>query len=139
MRRFFAALPALLTLAACADTPTGTPVPTGSEFLLGAGESAAIEGTDFAVRFDLVAKDSRCPADAICVTLGDAEAIFTVTQARRPSQQLSLHTRPGEGQRAIVGDFMLTLTHLDPYPYAGRQTSPYDYRASLRVDRIDGS
>ena len=26
---------------------------------------------------------------------------------------------------------MLTLTHLDPYPYSGRQTPPHDYRASL--------
>jgi hypothetical protein len=138
MRRFSAVLPALVTLAACASTPTASSVPAGSDFLLRAGESATVEGTDFSVRFDMVANDSRCPADAVCVWQGDAEAIFTVTQGSRPSVPLTLHTRPGEGQRAVVGDFMLTLTHLDPYPYSGRQTSPQDYRASLRLDRIAG-
>jgi len=139
MRRFPAVLPALLALVACADTPTGSSVPSGNEFLLHAGESVTVEGTDLGVRFDVVAKDSRCPADAICVTLGDAEAIFTVTQGRRSSVQLTLHTEPGESRRATAFDFTLTLIHLDPYPYTGRQTSPYDYRATLRVDHLAGS
>ena len=139
MRRSWAVLPALLTLAACAGNPVGTSVPTGREFLLRAGESVAIEGTDFSVRFEVVASDSRCPADALCVTLGDAEAIFTVAQAGRPSVQLTLHTRPGEGQRATVGDLTLILTHLDPYPYSGRPVSPDDYRVWLRVERTAGS
>ncbi|HKZ32160.1 MAG TPA: hypothetical protein VJ648_07360 [Vicinamibacteria bacterium] len=89
MRRFLAALPALLSLAACAENPAGTPVPTGREFLLHAGESVAVEGTDFSVRFDVVASDSRCPADALCVTLGDAEAIFTVAPRRTRRRLLS--------------------------------------------------
>jgi len=138
VRRFLAALPALVTLAACAENPAGTPVPTGREFLLHAGESVAVEGTDFTVRFEVVASDSRCPADAICVTLGDAEAIFTVAQAGHPGVQLTLHTRPGEGQRATVGDLTLILTHLDPYPYSGRAVSPDEYRAWVRVDRAAG-
>jgi hypothetical protein len=139
VRRFWAVLPALLTLAACAGNPVGTSVPTGREFLLRTGESVAIEGTDFSVRFEVVASDSRCPADALCVTLGDAEAIFTVAQAGRPSVQLTLHTRPGEGQRAHVGDLTLVLTHLDPYPYSGRAVPPDEYRASVRVDRAAGN
>ena len=138
MRRFWASLPALLTLAACAGNPVGASVPTGREFLLRAGDSAAVEGTGYSVRFELVASDSRCPADAICVTLGDAEAIFSVTQAGGPSVQLTLHTRPGEGQRATVGDLTLALIHLDPYPYSGRAVSPDEYRASVRVDRAAG-
>ena len=85
-----------------------------------------VEGTGFAVRFDAVANDSRCPADAVCVTLGDAEAVFTVTTGGRPSVPLTLHTAPGEGQRASVGSLRLTLTHLDPYPYSDRPVSAGD-------------
>ncbi len=138
MRQFSAVLLALLTLAACAS-PTASTVPAGSDVRLRPGERVAVEGTDVAVRFDGVAQDSRCPADAICVTLGDAEAVFTVTQAGRPNVPLTLHTAPGEGQRAAAFGFLLTLTHLDPYPYAGRPTAPQDYRASLRIDPIAGS
>jgi hypothetical protein len=138
MRRFSAALPALLTLAACATSPTASSVPAGSDVLLRPGESVSVEATAFSVRFDAVAKDSRCPADAVCVTLGDAEAVFTVTESGRPSVPLTLHTEPGEGQRAAVGALNLTLTHLDPYPYSGRPVSPRDYRAWLRVEHTPG-
>jgi len=139
VRRLWVALPALLTLAACAENPVGASVPTGREFLLHAGEAVAVEGTDSSVRFEVVASDSRCPADALCVTLGDAEAIFTVAQGGDPGVQLTLHTRPGEGQRATVRDLTLILTHLDPYPYSGRAVSPEEYRASVRVDRAAGN
>ena len=139
MRRFAAVLPALLTLAGCASSPTASSVPAGSDVLLRPGESVAVEGTGFAVRFDAVANDSRCPADAVCVTLGDAEAIFTVTESGRPSVPLTLHTAPGEGQRTSVGSLRLTLTHLDPYPYSDRPVSAGDYRASLRVELTPGS
>ena len=139
MRRFPVVLPALLTLAGCASSPTASSVPAGSDVLLRPGESVTVEGTAFAVRFDAVANDSRCPADAVCVTLGDAQAVFTVTERGRPSVPLTLHTEPGEGQRAAVGALTLTLTHLDPYPYTGRPVSPADYRASLRLEHTPGS
>lgn len=139
MRRLSAASFALLTLAACASNPTSSSVPEGSDVLLRPGESVTVEGTDLAVRFDAVAQDSRCPADALCVTLGDAEALFTVTQASRPSVQLTLHTEPGDGRRAIIGSLTLTLTHLDPYPYSGRPIAPQGYRASIRVERTPGT
>ena len=77
MRRRFLALflPLSLTLAACASNPTGTEVASGSEFLLRPGESATVEDAGLAVRFDVGASDSRCPADAVCIQLGSAEAV----------------------------------------------------------------
>jgi hypothetical protein len=133
---------AVLTLAvsaACANNPAGSSVPTGREFRVRVGESATIQGTDLGLRFERVANDSRCPADAICVTLGDAVAVFSVTRGGRPAGSLSLHTEPGAGQRATVGEWTLTLTRLDPYPYASRPIAPSDYRASLRIDRGAGT
>ena len=141
MRRRSAALAVSLTLvlAACAENPTGSSVATGSEFQLRAGESVAIEGADLGLRFDLVASDSRCPADAICITLGDAEAVFTAAQVGRAATSLTLHTATRDGQRTTVGAWTLTLLRLDPYPSSGRPIPPGDYRASLRVDPSAGS
>jgi hypothetical protein len=138
MRRFSAALPALLTLTACGVTPTATTVPAGSDFRLRAGESVTVEDTEHSVRFEVVASDSRCPADAVCVTLGDAEAIFSVAEAGRPGVQLTLHTQPGDGRQATAAGLTLTLIHLDPYPYSGRPIAAHDYQAWLRVERTPG-
>lgn len=132
------AVSALLTLAACVQNPAGSSVATGSEFLLRAGESATVVGTSLSVRFDLVATDSRCPADAVCVTLGDASAVFSVSDRGGPSASLTLRTAPGEGRSAVVGDWTLTLTRLDPYPYSSRPIQASDYQVWLRVDRVPG-
>ncbi len=141
MRRRSAALAVSLTiaLAACAENPTGSSVATGSEFQLRAGESVAIEGADLGLRFDLVASDSRCPADVVCVQLGSAEAVFTVIEPGRPATSLTLRTSPRDGQRATIGSWTLTLNRLDPYPYSSRPIPSDDYRAWLRVDPVSGS
>ena len=132
MRALTAVLPMLLLLAACDDTSTGPSVAIGSEFQLRPSESVSVENTDAELRFDVVTSDSRCPADAICVTQGDATAVFSV-RLGGGSSSLTLHTT-GEGRQASASGFTLTLVRLDPYPYASRPISPSDYRALLRVD-----
>jgi hypothetical protein len=129
----------LLAVAACAENPAGTSVPTGRAFQLRVGESVAVEGADLGVRFERVASDSRCPANAVCVTLGDAAVVFTITRGGSPAQSLTLHTEPEEDRRATVGDWTLSLTRLDPYPHAGSRISPSEYQAMLRVDPATGS
>jgi hypothetical protein len=136
MRSFLSVL-ALIAAGCAATTPASSSVPTGREFPVKAGESVSVQGADLGLRFSHVARDSRCPADAICVTMGDAEAVFEVTASGRPAGALSLHTEPGRGQQAIVGDWTLTLRRLDPYPYAGRPVAASDYQATLRVDRTN--
>ena len=133
MRALPAACAALLFLSGCNGTATGPSVAVSSDFQLRPSESASLEGTDARVRFDLVTADSRCPADALCVTQGDATAVFSVTRAGGSATSLALHTA-GEGRRGSAEGFTLTLVRLDPYPYAGRPISPSDYRASLRID-----
>ena len=130
------ALPALLLLSGCLERSTTPSVAMGSEFLLKPSETVSLSGTDAALRFEAVAGDSRCPADALCITAGDATAIFTLTRGGA-STNLSLHTA-GDGRRSTVEGLTLTLLRLDPYPYAGRPASPSDYRASLRVDPAFG-
>ena len=126
------ALPALLVLAGCLDDATTPSVAMGSEFVLRPSETVSLSGTDAALRFEAVAGDSRCPADALCITAGDATAVFTLTRGGA-STNLSLQTA-GEGRRSTVEGLTLTLVRLDPYPYSSHPISPSDYRALLRAD-----
>jgi hypothetical protein len=136
MPRSLLAVLVLTTAVACAaSNPASSSVPAGREFQVRPGESVAVQGTDLALRFERVAQDSRCPADAVCVTLGDAVSVFSVTRGGQPADSLSLHTEPGAGQQGTIGDWTLSLTRLEPYPYASRPIEPSDYRATLRVDR----
>ena len=137
MRAFPVALPALLVLFGCKATATAPSVAVGSDFQLRPSESVSVEGTGASVRFETVTADSRCPADAVCVTAGDATAVFSVTHTGGSATSLALHTT-GEGRRGSADGFTLTLVHLDPYPYTGRPISPSDYRASLHVDPAFG-
>jgi hypothetical protein len=123
-----------LTAAACAHNPVSPSVPTGREFELKAGDSVSVQGADFDLQFSHVAQDSRCPADAVCVWAGDAEAVFAVTRRGVPGSPVSLHTDANRGRQATVGDWSLTLSALQPYPYSGRPVAPSDYKATLRVD-----
>ena len=59
-------------------------------------------------------------------------------QGGRPAGRLSLHTQPGEGEQGRVGDWVLSLVRLDPYPYVSRPIQLSDYEATVRVDRAGG-
>jgi len=133
MLRFRPAVLVPFGLAACASGLVGPSVPTGRDFELKVGESVSLSGTDLRVRFDQVESDSRCPADAICVWAGEAVVALTVIHSGG-ADRLALHTEPGTPREASVGDWVLVLTGLQPYPFSGRPITAADYRATLRVD-----
>lgn len=132
MRRFMASAGALSILVSCASSPTVPSVPL-AEFVLAPGESAMVSGTGLTVRFERVVNDSRCPANALCITAGDAEIALSVRRAGRPAEGLSLRIAGG-GSRAELGDWVLSFTQLSPYPFTDRTIAPGDYRATFRVD-----
>ena len=135
MRRLFLALSVSCLLVSCSESPTGPTVEPVSEFVLAPGETATVSGSGLTVRFERVTNDSRCPADAICITAGEAEVALSLRRAGRPADALSLRTAEGRN-RAEVGDWALTLTRLTPYPFTDRAIPPGDYRATLRVDPV---
>jgi hypothetical protein len=134
MRRFWAGA-GLSILAACASGPTVPSVDPVREFALAVGDSVEVSGTGLRLRFDRVLSDSRCPAGVLCITAGDATVAVTVTRQGRPNEAVSLRTR-AEESRAVVGDWALSLTKLDPYPFSDRPISPGDYKATFRVDPL---
>jgi hypothetical protein len=126
------ALICLLSLTACDESITGPSVGLNENFELQPGGSALISGASFAVRFNRVTGDSRCPADAICIQGGDA--IVSITAIDDDALvDLELHT--GSMAPVRYGSYTITLVQLQPYPFSSRTIRPDEYRATLKVTR----
>jgi hypothetical protein len=126
-------LMALVSALACSrSSPTAPAPPSRQQFVLGPGQSAAIQGTAYALRFDAVEGDSRCPADAFCVLAGDAVVKVSVLTATS-AQACALRT--GTMRPCTYADLTVSLVQLDPYPFSARPIEPADYRATLLVTR----
>jgi hypothetical protein len=93
----------------------------------------AISEAGISVRFEGVAGDSRCPADAFCVQGGDALVQIEVAPEGGPRQPYVLHT--GDMRPVSHGDLTIALVQLAPYPFSANPIDPRDYRATLRVTR----
>jgi len=131
--RALVALVCLLSLTACDESLTGPSVELNENFELPPGGSAVVAGTSFAVRFNRVTGDSRCPADAICIQGGDAIVAITVIDDDARAD-LDLHT--GSMQPVTYGSYTISLVQLQPYPFSsGPPIQPQDYRATLKVTR----
>jgi hypothetical protein len=130
--RLAALLFCLLAVSACDESPTGPTVSLDARFTLAPGETASVTGRGVRLRFEGVTGDSRCPADAICITGGDA-IVKVVADGDSGSLTLDLHT--GDSSRASVtyGSVKVTLVELTPYPFSSRTIAPNDYRATLVV------
>jgi hypothetical protein len=122
----------LLAVAGCDESPTGPTVSLDARFTLAPGETASVSGRGVRLRFEGVTGDSRCPADALCITGGDA-IVKVVADGDSGSLTLDLHT--GDASRASVtyGGVKVTLVELSPYPFSNRTIAPGDYRATLVV------
>jgi hypothetical protein len=125
------ALMCLLWLTACDESITGPSVALNENFELQPGSSAVIAGA-FAVRFNRVTGDSRCPADAICIQGGDAVVNITAIDDDA-LVDLELHT--GSMAPVQYGSYTITLVQLQPYPFSSRTIRPEEYRATLKVTR----
>jgi hypothetical protein len=130
--RIAALLFCLLAVTACDESPTGPTVTIDQRFTLSPGEVASVQGVGVRLRFEGVSGDSRCPADALCITGGDA-IVRVSASGDAGSVSLELHT--GDSSRASItyGNVKVSLVELQPYPFSSRTIAPGDYRATLLV------
>ena len=129
-----AILVCLLAATACDESPTGPTVSLDTQFTLAQGETASVQGRSVRLRFESVTGDSRCPADAFCITGGDA-IVKLAAAGDGGSVSLDLHTGDSSRASATYGNVKVTLLELQPYPFSSRTIEPRDYRATLRVTR----
>ena len=89
--------------------------------------------TDFAGHttfcFDSVVTDSRCPVHAVCIWAGQAIGRFKIT-SDNSTKYVNLYTHTID---ADVNGYKLSFIDLLPYPIAGQQTKPGDYKARIII------
>jgi hypothetical protein len=122
----------LALTAACGGGPTSPGTPVRTTFVLAPCDTVNIPGTSTSLRFAGVEGDSRCPADAMCITGGDAVVVLEVLSGHL-GLRAELHT--GNLRPATVGELTFTLEGLAPYPFSSRTIEPGDYRATITVTR----
>jgi hypothetical protein len=104
-------------------------VTRAARFTLAPGSIATVEDAGVRVEFVGVVGDSRCPADALCIQLGEAVVHLRVYDGAITAYEL----RTGHPDRGAVTHHALRieLVDLQPYPFSNRRIQPSDYRATL--------
>lgn len=120
-------------MTACSEKSPSAPSPVSRQVILAPGQSASVTEAGFAIRFEGVSGDSRCPIDAICIQGGDALVRIAVLPSRGSTQAYALHT--GDMRPVAHEDVTIALVDLTPYPYSAHPIQPDDYRVTLRVSR----
>lgn len=131
------------------STPAPAPsTPINQTSTLAPGEATSVrDGThELQVRFTGVTSDSRCPADAVCITAGEATLAFSVTTTvsneaangatlrLSMSSTIQLSTTPARASQRIDDKYTLVLESLLPYPFASQKPlDPQLYRATVRI------
>jgi hypothetical protein len=89
-------------------------------------------GAGLALLFSGVSADSRCPADVVCIQLGEAVVQIRV---RDRGAWSDYELRTGAPQRGVVthGSVRIELRQLQPYPFSSRPIAAGDYRATFAV------
>lgn len=121
---------ALVAASACDESPTGPSIRVGTDVTLAPGTRARVADTAISLQFDGVDGDSRCPADALCLTGGDAVVRVTVSDGGT-ERRIELHT--GSLQPVRYGRYSIELVELSPYPFSSRTIAPGEYRVTLRL------
>lgn len=108
----------------------------GRDIALAPGEVAQLPD-GFAVRFDRIAEDSRCPEDVVCVTAGDA-----IAELRRVGEgsavRVSVLGTFETPRQADLGDYVVEVIDLTPPPNTKRLLDPADYRLTIVIMRATG-
>ena len=131
------------------STPAPTPAtPINQTSTLAPGEVISVrDGThELQLRFTGVTSDSRCPADAVCITAGEATLAFSVTTTvsneaangatlrLSTSSTMQLSTTPSRASQRIDDTYTMALENLLPYPFASQKPlDPRLYRATVRI------
>ena len=129
----FAAI-VLLSIAGCSGNQGPVTVGLGETFTIGVGQSARIPAEGILVTFNEVVGDSRCPQNVTCVWEGVASSRVTITY--NGAAHAIVLSQLGHADEAEEAFMQYKLTHsLNPYPIAGEETLPEEYRLTMTVTK----
>jgi hypothetical protein len=133
----------ITVLAACSSSTTTSTEGTaqtsqsvaqrdiGRAFDMKIGETVSVG--ELRLTFRNVENDSRCPIDAVCVWMGDAEIALRIEQGSQAAVA-ALHTSVEPKQTEWNG-YRIAFVSLAPSTRASTAVNPADYRATLLVTR----
>lgn len=126
-------LSALLLLAAACSPAAGNRVFEAGQVGMKPGESLDDVQSGSVLTFAGIVQDSRCPADAICVTSGFVQAQFAIQEGNNTRVVvLTLgEMSAGDVNSTNVGEFTVTLVEVNPYPLASAPVDYADYSVVL--------
>jgi hypothetical protein len=128
-RRPWTPLAAIALAAACSAPPAGAPgsggaspdpsaqtrtTALGDTVHIELGRSASVDRGRLVLTFLSRGADSRCPANAVCVWMGDV-AVRIAARGGNASTERELHTGVGPDAFTVNG-YVVTLVGVLPYP-----------------------
>jgi hypothetical protein len=140
MRKTTVFVGAFAVAAACSGPPAPAPGsgaasnsrggPLDDTVHVALGSSVRADNGRLVLTFNARLGDSRCPANAVCVWMGDA-AIRVAARVGRVGVERELHTAL-EPRTLSIDDYVITIVGLTPYPGTDDRSTP---TAILRVVR----
>jgi hypothetical protein len=124
----------MLTILCGCGQPVMNEVNLNQEFTLSTGQSAAVSGEDFTVKFVEVISDSRCPTGATCIWAGEASCLLEITKSQSTFSKML--TQPGlsTASKGSFADYEITFD-IQPYPQLGKEIGKNDYRLQLIINK----
>jgi len=103
-------------------------IEVGEPFTCATGKTYHVEdGLSFSI--DSI-NDSRCPIGVLCIWTGDVSLYFSIRQNTHTTDTLiSMLTR----NPFTVGNYTWRIIEVNPYPEAGREIDPADYRVKMVI------
>lgn len=137
----------LWILAACRSATSLPPVTAtlNNEFTLGTGQSVSVKKTDLTITFNAVLSDERCPREIECAASGPVTVSLSVQQDGDVPATFSLQTFTDQEGRAPsgsfetiedrveIGDYLIQVVGVLPYPQNLSGIKPSDYQATFMV------
>jgi hypothetical protein len=140
---------AVALAAACSSPPAGAPgsgaaspdastdtrsAALGDTVHIPLGRSASVDGGRLVLTFRARGTDSRCPANVVCVWMGDV-AVRIAARAGKASAEAELHTGI-EPHSLTLDNYVVTVVGLLPYPgTTAPEAPPAAPTVLLRVTR----
>ncbi|MCW5874018.1 MAG: hypothetical protein KIS88_05165 [Anaerolineales bacterium] len=126
----------LLLTAACTTPSIPTPrVFEAGQVVMQPGQRLDDVQSGSVLTFVEIVQDSRCPADAICITSGFVQARFAIQEGEHTRQVVLTLGDMSSGDSNVmnVGEFTVTLVEVNPYPLASAPVDYADYRVTLEL------
>jgi hypothetical protein len=118
-----------VSMAACSSSPTAPTEP--AIVTMAPGQSTQVGA--LSVKFVGVTIDTRCPANALCIQVGDAFVALETT-VFRGRREFELQILNPTKRSTTHGSYSIELQEVSPYPF-GEPIKPADYRITLRIAR----